>query len=88
MHINYSSENHSKIVYYIIGNSFYIVKLSNSFHVYFLLWDMLSREFFAVPSENKKDQRSIEQTLADIRAKRRKLETNNQTNSSSNNSTK
>ncbi|KAI4497386.1 hypothetical protein M0802_007397 [Mischocyttarus mexicanus] len=30
-----------------------------------------------VPSENKKDQRSIEQTLADIRAKRRKLETNN-----------
>lgn len=49
---------------------------------------MLSREFFAVPSENKRDQRSIEQTLADIRAKRRKLETNNQTNSSSNNSTK
>ncbi|CAL7942768.1 unnamed protein product [Xylocopa violacea] len=29
-----------------------------------------------VPSENKKDQRSIEQTLADIRAKKRKLETN------------
>ncbi|KZC14613.1 PREDICTED: sperm-associated antigen 7 homolog [Dufourea novaeangliae] len=29
-----------------------------------------------VPSENKKDQRSIEQTLADIRAKRRKLEEN------------
>ena len=28
-----------------------------------------------VPSENKKDQRSIEQTLADIRAKKRKLET-------------
>ncbi|XP_031829941.1 sperm-associated antigen 7 homolog [Nomia melanderi] len=27
-----------------------------------------------VPSENKKDQRSIEQTLADIRAKKRKLE--------------
>ncbi|XP_066581242.1 sperm-associated antigen 7 homolog [Prorops nasuta] len=30
-----------------------------------------------VPSENKKDQRSIEQTLADIRAKKRKLESNN-----------
>lgn len=29
-----------------------------------------------VPSENKKDQRSIEQTLADIRAKKRKLEAN------------
>ncbi|KAK1116518.1 hypothetical protein K0M31_018981 [Melipona bicolor] len=28
-----------------------------------------------VPSENKKDQRSIEQTLADIRAKKRKLQT-------------
>ncbi|XP_032676520.1 sperm-associated antigen 7 homolog [Odontomachus brunneus] len=41
-----------------------------------------------VPSENKKDQRSIEQTLADIRAKRRKLEANNQTSSSSDNSTK
>ncbi|XP_014469739.1 PREDICTED: sperm-associated antigen 7 homolog [Dinoponera quadriceps] len=41
-----------------------------------------------VPSENKKDQRSIEQTLADIRAKRRKLEENNQTSSSSDNSTK
>lgn len=27
-----------------------------------------------VPSENKKDQRSIEQTLADIRAKKRKLD--------------
>lgn len=27
-----------------------------------------------VPCENKKDQRSIEQTLADIRAKKRKLE--------------
>lgn len=33
-----------------------------------------------VPSENKKDQRSIEQTLADIRAKKRKLEINNITN--------
>lgn len=32
-----------------------------------------------VPSENKKDQRSIEQTLADIRAKRRKLDTSNVT---------
>lgn len=30
-----------------------------------------------VPSENKKDQRSIEQTLADIRAKKRKLEESN-----------
>lgn len=30
--------------------------------------------FISVPSENKKDQRSIEQTLADIRAKKRKLE--------------
>ncbi|CAK9826930.1 Sperm-associated antigen 7 [Anthophora retusa] len=30
-----------------------------------------------VPSENKKDQRSIEQTLADIRAKKRKLEASN-----------
>ncbi|XP_033223009.1 sperm-associated antigen 7 homolog [Belonocnema kinseyi] len=30
-----------------------------------------------VPSENKKDQRSIEQTLADIRAKKRKLDTTN-----------
>ena len=28
--------------------------------------------FFSVPSENKKDQRSIEQTLADIRAKKKK----------------
>lgn len=28
----------------------------------------------SVPSENKKDQRSIEQTLADIRAKKKKLE--------------
>ncbi|XP_076633686.1 sperm-associated antigen 7 homolog [Colletes latitarsis] len=33
-----------------------------------------------VPSENKKDQRSIEQTLADIRAKKRKL--NEDTNAS------
>ncbi|XP_043266369.1 sperm-associated antigen 7 homolog [Venturia canescens] len=31
-----------------------------------------------VPSENKKDQRSIEQTLADIRAKKKKLEVANQ----------
>ncbi|KAG7212105.1 hypothetical protein KM043_012454 [Ampulex compressa] len=31
-----------------------------------------------VPSENKKDQRSIEQTLADIRAKKRKLEASNE----------
>ncbi|XP_015601338.1 sperm-associated antigen 7 homolog [Cephus cinctus] len=30
-----------------------------------------------VPSENKKDQRSIEQTLADIRAKKKKLEAAN-----------
>lgn len=28
---------------------------------------------FLVPSENKKDVRSIEQTLADIKAKKRKL---------------
>ncbi|XP_070157056.1 sperm-associated antigen 7 homolog [Polyergus mexicanus] len=41
-----------------------------------------------VPSENKKDQRSIEQTLADIRAKKRKLETNNKTGGCSDNSTK
>lgn len=41
-----------------------------------------------VPSENKKDQRSIEQTLADIRAKRRKLEATDQTNSCSTDSTK
>jgi len=42
-----------------------------------------------VPSENKKDQRSIEQTLADIRAKKRKLEEkNNETSSCSDNSTK
>ncbi|XP_020280238.1 sperm-associated antigen 7 homolog [Pseudomyrmex gracilis] len=34
-----------------------------------------------VPSENKKDQRSIEQTLADIRAKKRKLEMNKESNS-------
>ncbi|EZA55953.1 sperm-associated antigen 7 homolog [Ooceraea biroi] len=34
-----------------------------------------------VPSKNKKDQRSIEQTLADIRAKKRKLEMNNETSS-------
>lgn len=27
-----------------------------------------------VPSENKKDQRSIEETLADIRAKKKKVE--------------
>lgn len=43
---------------------------------------------FLVPSENKKDQRSIEQTLADIRAKKRKLETNKETSSCSDNSTK
>ncbi|XP_011172028.1 sperm-associated antigen 7 homolog [Solenopsis invicta] len=42
-----------------------------------------------VPSENKKDQRSIEQTLADIRAKKRKLEEmNNETSNCSDNSTK
>ncbi|KAG5316485.1 SPAG7 protein, partial [Acromyrmex insinuator] len=41
-----------------------------------------------VPSENKKDQRSIEQTLADIRAKKRRLEMNNETNNCSDNSTK
>jgi len=41
-----------------------------------------------VPSENKKDQRSIEQTLADIRAKRKKLEMNNEGNNCSDNSTK
>ncbi|XP_012288682.1 sperm-associated antigen 7 homolog [Orussus abietinus] len=33
-----------------------------------------SSTYGCVPSENKKDQRSIEQTLADIRAKRKKLE--------------
>ncbi|KAK0073536.1 hypothetical protein PV325_009571 [Microctonus aethiopoides] len=33
-----------------------------------------------VPSENKKDQRSIEQTLADIRAKKKKLEILNEDN--------
>lgn len=27
--------------------------------------------FFLVPSENKKDNRSIEQTMADIRAKKK-----------------
>jgi len=33
---------------------------------------------FSVPSENKKDQRSIEQTLADIREKKRlKIENDN-----------
>ncbi|XP_012057988.1 PREDICTED: sperm-associated antigen 7 homolog [Atta cephalotes] len=41
-----------------------------------------------VPSENKKDQRSIEQTLADIRAKKRRLEMNNETSNCSDNSTK
>ncbi|XP_011869899.1 PREDICTED: sperm-associated antigen 7 homolog [Vollenhovia emeryi] len=41
-----------------------------------------------VPSENKKDQRSIEQTLADIRAKKRKLEMNNEASNCSDNSTK
>lgn len=41
-----------------------------------------------VPSENKKDQRSIEQTLADIRAKKRKLDVNNETSNCSDNSTK
>lgn len=35
---------------------------------------LLLKEFILVPSENKKDQRSIEQTLADIRAKKRKLD--------------
>ncbi|XP_011685870.1 PREDICTED: sperm-associated antigen 7 homolog [Wasmannia auropunctata] len=39
-----------------------------------------------VPSENKKDQRSIEQTLADIRAKKRRL--NNEISNCSDNSTK
>ncbi|KAL0117792.1 hypothetical protein PUN28_008884 [Cardiocondyla obscurior] len=41
-----------------------------------------------VPSENKKDQRSIEQTLADIRAKKRRMEINNDTSNCSDNSTK
>ncbi|KYN37710.1 Sperm-associated antigen 7 like protein [Trachymyrmex septentrionalis] len=41
-----------------------------------------------VPSENKKDQRSIEQTLADIRAKKRRLEMNNETSNCGDNSTK
>ncbi|XP_063989544.1 sperm-associated antigen 7 homolog [Diachasmimorpha longicaudata] len=37
-----------------------------------------SSSYGFVPSENKKDQRSIEQTLADIRAKRRRIEAENQ----------
>lgn len=41
-----------------------------------------------VPSENKKDQRSIEQTLADIRAKKRKLEAANETSDCKEKSTK
>lgn len=39
-----------------------------------------------VPSENKKDQRSIEQTLADIRAKKRKLASQNEKSSAYNDS--
>lgn len=35
-----------------------------------------------MPSENKKDQRSIEQTLNDIRAKKRKLESANEQSNS------
>lgn len=39
---------------------------------------------FSVPSENKKDLRSIEQTLADIREKKRlKIENENSQNQSS-----
>ncbi|XP_012257808.1 sperm-associated antigen 7 homolog [Athalia rosae] len=34
-----------------------------------------NRSYGFVPSENKKDQRSIEETLADIRAKKKKIET-------------
>lgn len=41
-----------------------------------------------VPSENKKDQRSIEQTLADIRAKKRKLDTSNEPSNSKEGGTK
>ncbi|XP_012135824.1 sperm-associated antigen 7 homolog [Megachile rotundata] len=41
-----------------------------------------------VPSENKKDQRSIEQTLADIRAKKRKLEANTKESECTNKSIK
>lgn len=37
----------------------------------------IHNDLLLVPSENKKDQRSIEQTLADIRAKKRKLDTTN-----------
>ncbi|XP_011305141.1 sperm-associated antigen 7 homolog [Fopius arisanus] len=37
-----------------------------------------SSSYGVVPSENKKDQRSIEQTLADIRAKKRKIEAANE----------
>ncbi|XP_044007501.1 sperm-associated antigen 7 isoform X2 [Aphidius gifuensis] len=37
-----------------------------------------------VPSENKKDQRSIEQTLADIRAKKQKLASQNEKSSAYN----
>ncbi|XP_077278508.1 sperm-associated antigen 7 homolog [Temnothorax americanus] len=47
-----------------------------------------SSSYGCVPSENKKDQRSIEQTLADIRAKKRKLETNNEASNRSDNGTK
>lgn len=43
---------------------------------------------FLVPSENKKDQRSIEQTLADIRAKKRKLDTSNEPSNSKEGGTK
>ncbi|XP_043260268.1 sperm-associated antigen 7 homolog [Colletes gigas] len=41
-----------------------------------------------VPSENKKDQRSIEQTLADIRAKKRKLNESTNTSNCKDKSTK
>lgn len=61
---------------YIAVNGFILYKLVK----------YLFKSLFIVPSKNKKDQRSIEQTLADIRAKKRKLEMNNKP--SSDNSTK
>lgn len=45
----------------------------------------MNKSYGEVPSENKKDLRSIEQTMADIRAKKmKKAETNADTNESSN----
>ena len=60
-----SSYGCGKQIYY----NLLIIIPSNKHNIY--------NNLFLVPSENKKDQRSIEQTLADIRAKKRKLDTTN-----------